>query len=257
MQAESANRAKSEFLANMSHELRTPLNAIIGFSEILEDQSFGPLNRRQLHYIRHVLNSGRHLLRLISEILDLAKVESGKMDMSRSRVNVRQLLQGSLALFKTQALQDTVRLTQNISKDLEGVYIEADEMKLKQILFNLLSNAIKFTRSGGEISLNAARNGNELRISVCDTGIGLKPEDCERIFAAFEQVDSTYSRHQNGTGLGLALTRRLVQLHRGKIWAESPGEGQGSTFTFTVPLVHDPNTREEDQECRQSFEPLI
>ncbi len=246
VQAEAANRAKSEFLANMSHELRTPLNAIIGFSEILEDQSFGPLNRKQVHYVRHVLDSGRHLLRLISDILDLAKVESGKMEMSLSPVNVRHLLLDSVALFKAQALQETLSLTQQISSSLEDLSIEADEIKLRQILFNLLSNAIKFTPSGGEISLNASRDGNELRISVSDTGIGLKPEDCERIFGAFEQVDATYSRHQNGTGLGLALTRRLVQLHHGRIWAESPGEGQGSTFTFVIPLVHDLKTCEEN-----------
>jgi PAS domain S-box-containing protein len=249
VQAEAANSAKSEFLANMSHEFRTPLNAIIGFSEILEDQSFGPLNDRQMHYMRHVLSSGRHLLRLVSDILDLAKVESGKMEIFLSTVHVPLLMRDSLELFRDEARKQTLSLILDISRDFEDCSIQADEVKLRQVLFNLLSNAVKFTPAGGKIVMSASADDDEVRISVSDTGIGLVPEDHERIFSAFVQVDSTYSRFQSGTGLGLALTRRLVQLHAGTIWVESPGRNMGSTFTFTIPRLLYRQQPQVDRSC--------
>lgn len=236
-QAEAANKAKSKFLANMSHEFRTPLNAIIGFSEILEDQWFGEMNDRQLHYVSHVLSSARHLLRLVSDILDLAKVESGKLDIAITEINIAKLLKESIDSFMPEASDQKLSLILEVSRDIEGMSIQVDELKLKQILFNLISNAIKFTPGGGQIVVRATANDDEVQISVTDTGIGLKPEDRERIFSAFVQVDSTYSRSRHGAGLGLALTRRLVQLHSGTLSVQSPGVNQGSTFTVTLPRI--------------------
>jgi predicted ATPase/signal transduction histidine kinase len=234
--AETANRAKSEFLANMSHELRTPLNAIIGFSEILTDELFGDLNERQVRYVGYVLESGRHLLRIINDILDLSKIESGKMGLQLSPVNLRAVLNDSLIVVQEKALQRGLTISLGISEDLEDTEFEADELKLKQVLFNLLSNATKFTPSGGAIFLEASRGSGEVIITVSDTGAGIDAKDQERIFREFEQVDSSYSRHAEGTGLGLALARRLVQLHGGRIWVASPGSGKGSSFAFSIPL---------------------
>ncbi|MGO9569090.1 MAG: ATP-binding protein [Desulfomonilaceae bacterium] len=235
--AESADIAKSSFLAQMSHELRTPLNAIIGFSEILEDQTFGPLNERQLRYINHVHASGLHLLELINQILDLSKVEAGKMELFVSPVNISQLLENGVVMIMEKARRHGIKIDLNIGAELSGAGIQADETKLRQIVFNLLSNAAKFTPDGGCVELSAWKEGDELIISVSDTGIGLKPEDRERIFGAFEQLDSSYARRQQGTGLGLALARSLVELHGGRIWAESEGEGKGSKFTFAIPII--------------------
>jgi PAS domain S-box-containing protein len=234
--AEAADRAKSDFLANMSHELRTPLNAIIALSEVLEDQTFGKLNDTQLEYVGVVLNSGRHLLQLINDILDLAKVESGKLELHLSEVSLRPVLEGSLVMVKEKALKHGLKLELRIGEEITDTVIQADDVKLKQILFNLLSNAAKFTPDGGEIVLDARLGRDELIFSVSDTGIGIRSEDQERIFGEFEQIDSSYARQQQGTGLGLALTRRLVELHGGRIWVESEGEGKGSTFTFTIPI---------------------
>jgi PAS domain S-box-containing protein len=235
--AESASRAKSQFLASMSHELRTPLNGIIGFSEVLADQTFGPLNQRQLQYVNHVLGSGRHLLELINDILDLSKVEAGRLELSPARLELGPLLQNSLAIVKTAAQRKNLLLICQPPPGLPAVF--ADEAKLKQILYNLLSNAVKFTRDGGRITLSVADHpeGSEpcMEIAVADSGIGVRPEDQRRIFHEFEQVDSSYARQQQGTGLGLALTKRLVELHGGRIWVESEGvEGRGSIFKFTL-----------------------
>ncbi|MBM3299922.1 MAG: hypothetical protein FJY85_08210, partial [Deltaproteobacteria bacterium] len=236
--AERANRIKSEFLTNMSHELRTPLNAVIGFSEILEDQAFGTLNDKQMRYVSHILNSGRHLLQLINDILDLSKVESGKMELHPSRVNLEHLLASSLVMIKEKAMKHRLKLDLKLSDELVGMELEADEIKLKQIMFNLLSNATKFTPDGGAIGVEATRDGHEVVVKVWDTGIGVKPQDRDRIFGPFEQVDSSYARRQEGTGLGLALSKRLVELHGGRIWVES--QGAGSTFVFTVPTKWSP-----------------
>jgi PAS domain S-box-containing protein len=248
--AETSNRAKSQFLANMSHELRTPLNAIIGFSEILVDQTFGDLNARQIKYSNHILNSGRHLLQLINDILDLSKIEAGRQELIRDSLNVANALKQVTAIAKPLAAKKSIQLQFDVQPASAAVF--ADEGKFKQIMYNLLSNAIKFTPERGLVSVKAhlvARipgNGapasgpeqtNEvLTVEVTDTGIGVKPADQERIFFEFEQVDSSYGRQQQGTGLGLALTKRLVEMHGGHILVESTGiEGEGSTFTFQIP----------------------
>ncbi|MFC2105051.1 PAS domain S-box protein [Candidatus Bipolaricaulota bacterium] len=235
--AESANQAKSDFLANMSHELRTPLNAVIGFSEVLEDGTFGELNEKQTQYVGNILQSGRHLLSLINDILDLSKVEAGKMELDLSSVDASLLIFESLIFVQEKAHQHGIRLETDLPEDVRALTIQADERKLKQIMFNLLSNATKFTPDGGSITLSAELGDGELFIRVQDTGIGLKPEDLRRVFDEFEQIDSSYAKAQQGTGLGLALTKRLIELHGGRIWAESEGEGTGSTFTFTLPLT--------------------
>jgi len=238
--AEAANRAKSEFLANMSHELRTPMNAIIGFSEILADQTFGELNAKQAKYVNNVLTSGRHLLQLINDILDLSKVEAGRMELQYSSLDVGQAISDVITIVKQLAGKKDVALRADVEPGLP--LLTADPAKFKQILYNLLSNAIKFTPPEGSVTVKADEGtdrqieGPVLRLTVTDTGIGLKKEDRERIFGAFEQVDSSYARQQQGTGLGLALTRQLVELHGGRIWVESGGEGQGSTFTVLLPM---------------------
>jgi len=246
--AETANQAKSEFLANMSHELRTPMNHIIGFTELVLDKNFGELNDIQTEYLSDVHQSSNHLLSLINDILDLSKVEAGKLELSPSSVNLKGLLENSVIMIKEKTMKHGIKLSSNIN----GIpaTITADERKLKQILYNLLSNAVKFTPNGGEVSVsaqtceldnaqfsdaeNVQRRG--IKISVSDTGIGLIPEDLDRIFNPFEQVEHLASRKFQGTGLGLSLTRQLVELHGGKIWVESKGEGLGSTFGFVLPI---------------------
>ncbi len=235
--AQSADMAKSKFLANMSHELRTPLNAIIGFSEILEDQIFGGLNEKQLRYARHIHSSGQHLLELINEILDLAKVESGKAELRISDVNLKRLLENSVIIIREKALRRRIHVDVRIQAELSDLQIQADEVKIKQIVFNLLSNAAKFTPEGGRIEISAHLDVDQVVIRVADTGVGLKPKDQERIFAPFEQVDFSDMRTpEQGTGLGLALARSLVELHGGRIWVHSEGLGKGSTFIFTIPI---------------------
>lgn len=236
-EAEAASAAKSEFLANMSHELRTPLNSIIGFSELLADRWAGKLNGKQLEYVGYIFSSGHHLLQLINDILDLSKVEAGKMDLRIASVIIEDLLENCLAMISEKAIKHGFKVQSQVHENLLHAQIRADEVKLKQIVVNLLSNAMKFTPDCGTIRLEARKRETELHVTVSDTGIGIKPEDHERIFEAFEQVDSSYSRQQEGTGLGLALTRRLVELHGGRIWVQSEGEDKGSTFTFAIPFV--------------------
>ena len=246
--AEAANRAKSEFLANMSHELRTPLNHILGFTELLLDKNFGELNATQEEYLGDVHQSSKHLLSLINDILDIAKVEAGKFELKFSETNIRKILENSLVMVKNKALKHGIK----VSTDIDGIpeSIRVDERKLKQILYNLLSNAVKFTPENGSIMLAARRivNGDKLiqdmsksatgylQISVEDSGIGLKKNDLERIFDPFEQVENSTSRQFEGTGLGLSLAKSLVELHRGKIWTESQGEGKGAIFSFCIPV---------------------
>ena len=236
--AEAANRAKSQFLANMSHELRTPLNAIIGFSEVLSDQTFGSLNDRQLRYTNNILNSGRHLLTLINDILDLAKVEAGRMELVHALFSVPSAITDVQNIARALASKKNIALLTEVDPEMPKVL--ADQSKFKQILYNLVSNAVKFTPESGSVTVKAEIVQRSLRVSVSDTGIGIRRENQERIFLEFEQVDSSYARQQQGTGLGLALTRKLVELHGGKIWVESEGvEGKGSTFIFVLPLERD------------------
>lgn len=237
--AEQASIAKSAFLANMSHELRTPLNAIIGFSSLLLHQASARLDEEERDYMASIISSGRHLLALINDILDLAKVEAGKIELQVSAVDIAELLRNSLIMIKEKALRHKIRIGLCVDQEVDGIQIQADEVRLKQILFNLLSNAAKFTPDGGCVHVEAWREAADLVVSISDTGIGLKREDTRSIFEAFEQVDSSYVRLQQGTGLGLTLARRFVELHGGRIWAESDGKGQGSSFTFTIPIGMD------------------
>jgi signal transduction histidine kinase len=245
--AEAASRTKSEFLANMSHELRTPMNAIIGFSEILEDQLFGELNKRQTTYVGNIVRSGAHLLKLINDILDLSKVEAGRMELDLQSIDVPAFVAEVTPTIEGLSAQKSQELTIDIEPDLPPM--TADLHKLEQILLNLLSNAIKYTPEQGGVRINAHKLWDAIAISVSDTGVGINPEDQGRIFNLFEQVDSSYARHHEGTGLGLALTRELVELHGGKIWVESGGEGKGSTFTFWIPL--EPKRRREPSQDRE------
>jgi DNA-binding response OmpR family regulator len=235
--AEEANRAKSQFLANMSHELRTPMNAILGFSEILQDQTFGELNRKQARYVDNILTSGRHLLELINSILDLSKIEAGRMELDRSRFDAAAALLSIESIVRPLAAKKQIALTTTIAEPIP--LISADEAKFKQILYNLLSNALKFTPEGGQVTASVEWQDGWLQIAVADTGIGIKPEDQERIFRQFEQVDASYARQQQGTGLGLALARKLVELHSGRLWVQSEGERKGSTFCFVLPAPPD------------------
>ena len=234
--AEAADVAKSQFLANMSHELRTPLNSIIGFSEMLNDETFGELNKKQSKYINNILSSSKHLLDLINDILDLSKVESGEDSLDLTTINLSRILELSMTMLKQKAYKHNIKMHLNIDNELEDITFQGDERKIKQILFNLLSNAVKFTPDGGRVDLNAEIKESKLQISVSDTGIGIDEEAKEKIFDKFQQVESTYSKKYKGTGLGLALTKKLVNLHDGEIWFESEGENQGSTFYFTIPL---------------------
>ncbi len=232
--AEVANQAKSEFLANMSHELRTPLNAIIGFSQVLQEQYFGDLNEKQKEYMTDILESGQHLLSLINDILDLSKIEAGKTELELSRVRIKDLLENSLIMIEEKALKHGIRLVIHTT-DLEGLEIMADERGVKQVMFNLLSNAAKFTPDGGAITVESRKDGKESIISVSDTGIGIAPQEQEKIFGEFYQASGSMKDKTPGTGLGLPITKRIVEMHGGKIWVESAGPGKGSRFTFTLP----------------------
>jgi signal transduction histidine kinase len=234
-EVEAANRNKSVFLANMSHELRTPLNAIIGFSEVLLQRMFGELNERQEEYLRDVLASGQHLLALINEILDLAKIEAGRMELQTSRVGVAPLIDGSVTMIRERAAKHAIALAVRVDADVGE--IDADERKLRQVLFNLLSNAVKFTPENGRIEVDAVRRNGEVRVSVKDNGIGIALADQARIFEKFEQAESG-RRQEASTGLGLALAKSFVELHGGRLWVES-APGAGSTFTFSLPDVRE------------------
>ena len=228
---ESASRHKSEFLANMSHELRTPLNAIIGFSQVLREQMFGDLNGKQAEYLDDILGSGQHLLNLINEILDLAKVEAGHMELQPAVFQLPALLDNAVTVVRERATRQGITLKTDI--DPAVGLIEADERKVKQILFNLLSNAVKFTPRGGRVELGARVLAAEVEVFISDTGIGIGEEDQAKIFEEFYQVGP--GKSQEGTGLGLALSKRLVELHGGRLKVESV-PGAGSTFSFTLPL---------------------
>jgi signal transduction histidine kinase/HAMP domain-containing protein len=233
-QLEIANQHKSEFLANMSHELRTPLNAIIGFSEVLLERLFGDLNVKQDDYLKDIHSSGRHLLNLINDILDLSKVEAGHMELDLSTFDLPTAIANAMTLIRERAQNHGIAISLDVAPELGDIV--ADERKFKQILLNLLSNAVKFTPDGGRIEVKAHSTGDNLIVAVHDTGIGIAPEDQEAVFEEFRQVGRNYTSKQEGTGLGLALTRRFVELHGGRIGVEST-PGEGSTFTFTLPLA--------------------
>jgi signal transduction histidine kinase len=236
-QLEAANRHKSEFLANVSHELRTPLNAIIGFSEVLGERMFGELNEKQAEYTDDILTSGRHLLSLINDILDLSKIEAGRMELEMTTFYLPDAIENALLLIRERASRHGIKLDRVIDDRLGD--FTGDERKIKQILVNLLSNAVKVTPEGGQIKVEATLGDSAVIISVSDTGVGIAPEDHEAIFEEFRQVGSNYTQKREGTGLGLSLTRKFVDLHGGKIWVESE-LGKGSTFTFTLPINPDP-----------------
>ena len=233
-QLEAASRHKSEFLANMSHELRTPLNAVIGFSEVLLQRMFGALNAKQDEYLKDIYASGQHLLSLINDILDLSKIEAGRMELAPAPFHLPSALENAVTLVRERAARHGIVLQVDIDPRLGELV--GDERKIKQVLLNLLSNAVKFTREGGRIILKAGGREGAIAISVTDTGIGIAPEDQAAIFEEFRQVGSDDARKQEGTGLGLTLAKKFVELHGGRIWVESE-PGRGSTFTFTLPVA--------------------
>ena len=231
-QIEAANRHKSEFLANMSHELRTPLNAIIGFSEVLLEKMFGELNDKQLDYLRDIHGSGHHLLTLINDILDLSKIEAGRMELELGSFDLHELLDGASMLVRERASRHGLSLALDVADGL-GEWV-ADERKVKQVVINLLSNAVKFTPAGGSVTLRARRVGDAAEIAVIDTGVGIAADQQALVFEEFRQAAGDHLRKSEGTGLGLALAKRFVELHGGTLRVESK-LGRGSTFAFLLP----------------------
>jgi len=229
------SRVKSEFLANMSHELRTPLNSIIGFSEVLYDETFGPLNEKQRKYANNVLINGKHLLLLINQILDMAKVEAGKMVLALSIVSMKSQLNEISLLVADMVSKKKLEMLLEIAADLPD--IEADDLKVKEIIYNLLSNAVKYTPDGGKIGMMAKKAGSQIEITVWDTGIGIAAENMRKIFEGFFRVDTPYSRITEGTGLGLPLSKKMVELHGGMLSVESAGLNKGTTVRFTLPII--------------------
>lgn len=240
---EKANNAKSEFLTNMSHELRTPLNAIIGFAEVLRDRVCGELNQEQTEFVNDIHSSGQHLLQMINDILDISKIETGKLELHHVEFNVLEIIGNVFATVKGLANKKHIDIEIKIPEDIGA--ITADAVKFKQILYNLLSNAIKFSPASSEVIISARKieekdllqpDVNFIEFSIADRGIGIAPEDYDKVFAEFVQIDSSYSKKHEGTGLGLALTKKLVELHGGKIWFESV-LSKGTTFYFTLPIT--------------------
>jgi protein-histidine pros-kinase len=239
----NANQMKSEFLANMSHELRTPLNGIIGFTEFLVDEKPGPLNAKQKEYLTDVYNSAQHLLQLINDVLDLAKIEAGKIDLNPETFVLAKSIGEVCAVINGIARKKGVNVRCALPADLGSVTL--DQQKFKQICYNLLANAVKFTDPGGAVEIGAAPlDGDRFKVWVKDTGIGIKAEDMKRLFREFEQLESGAARRFEGSGLGLALSRKLVEHQRGSIDAESE-YGKGSTFTVTLPAIYIEGTPDE------------
>ena len=231
-EVETASQHKSDFLANMSHELRTPLNAIIGFSQVLREGMVGDVNEKQTEYLDDILSSGQHLLSLINDVLDLSKVEAGQVELQVAPFSLQDALERGVSMVREQATTEGVQITLHKNGSLEVV--SGDERRMSQVIFNLLSNAVKFTPTGGQVDVSATRINGEMRVSVADSGPGIAAEDLERIFEEFQQTEAG-ARQLEGTGLGLALSKRFVEMHGGRIWCESE-VGKGSTFEFTLPL---------------------
>ncbi|MGH9793233.1 MAG: PAS domain S-box protein [Candidatus Acidiferrales bacterium] len=249
-EVERANRMKSQFLASMSHELRTPLNAVIGFSELMSEETAGPLNEKQRRYIEHVLNGARHLLQLINDILDLAKVESGQLLLRAEDFSLGEALPEVLSTIRPLAMNKRMQVESRVREEIR---LRADRVRVKQILYNLLTNAVKFTAEGGQVWIDASVASGAVCISVGDTGIGIPPEEHQAIFNEFYQVGTTTKGVKEGTGLGLAISRRLVEAHEGNIWVESE-PGKGSRFSFTVPAAP-PAGAATTAEAEQKTEP--
>ena len=230
---EEMARERSEFLSTISHELKTPLNSIIGFSEILKEETFGKVNEKQARYLANIYQSGMHLFLLINDILDLSRMESGELALYYSEFLLSKVIESIQTLVKSQAVKKDITL--KIEVDERITTIRADQARVKKIIYSLVDNAIKFTPSSGKVEITCRPSGDHfIEISVADTGIGIKPEDREHVFEDFQQIDGLLSREYEGIGLGLALTKRLVELHGGRIWVEN-GNNKGSKFTFTIP----------------------
>src|SRR6478672_7289383 len=234
IQRQLESEHKSQFLANMSHELRTPLNAIIGFSEVLHEQMFGELNERQLAYVDDVLEAGRHLLSLINDVLDLAKIEAGRMELELSQVEILDILRSAISMHSERAGRGGIQI--GLTMDPGAITITADARRVRQVVFNLLSNAVKFTPVEGHVDVSAHLDDGRVEIAVADTGPGVAAQDLDTIFEEFEQASD--GKQEEGTGLGLPLSRKLVELHGGRLWVESE-PGRGSTFRFTLPVRQD------------------
>ncbi len=233
-ESEQANRLKSEFLANMSHELRSPLHTIIGFSELLAEESLGPLNEQQARFIMHVCNDSKHLLQLINDLLDLSKIEEERLELARENLELTGVIEEAVSSVRPRAASKSIQVVVEAAKP--SITVVADPVRLKQILHNLLSNAVKFTPQGGEIRVDVLSHSSLAEISVLDTGIGIAEDQHQAIFDKFYQVRSATKGGADGTGLGLAITRQLVEQHGGSIWLRSE-PGRGSCFTFTLPLA--------------------
>jgi signal transduction histidine kinase len=228
---ETASKHKSEFLANMSHELRTPLNAIIGFSQVLRERISGEINAKQEEYLDDIVTSANHLLALINDVLDLSKVEAGQVELQVAPFSLRDALERGVSMVREQATTDGVQVALHANGGLD--VITGDERRIRQVIFNLLSNAVKFTPAGGLVDVSARQRNGEVTVSVADTGPGIAAEDLDRIFEEFQQTEAG-ARQREGTGLGLALSKRFVEMHGGRIWCDSE-LGKGSTFRFTLP----------------------